>query len=302
MHRHTKNNETMILKSIVSTLLSLLLAFPLFAKSDIVFPLKMNQGHFYFEADVAKQKVEVMLESGIPALLIGQDFYQQHKSEINIPFQLSKSRIRLLNDLYDIILTGKGRIKIGEAIYEGQIFIVEDYEGIALPVQHLKHPDDHSQLISIDLPQKRLTVKAWSKEAMSDGTRYRMKQDKNLGFPLLESTLRLSTAKGEATLKGNLIVDFGNPMLLFLNGENSQLKKAVANGNIELKDARNKEGKVVAKGIYATKIQLVGDEFDDVMIGVNPNPNNLKHLGYLGIKFFDRPVVFDFARMQMIIK
>ena len=130
----------------------------------------------------------------------------------------------------------------------------------------------------------------------------RMKQDKNLGFPLLESTLRLSTAKGEATLKGNLIVDFGNPMLLFLNGENSQLKKAVANGNIELKDARNKEGKVVAKGIYATKIQLVGDEFDDVMIGVNPNPNNLKHLGYLGIKFFDRPVVFDFARMQMIIK
>ena len=287
-------------KALVFALVSLLMCGSLRAQSAIEFPLSLRQGHYYFTAVVASDSVEIMLDSGIPALLVSEDFYQKHKADFAIDFVDSKANIRLMNDIYPILFKGEGVIAIGCALYDGPVYILGDYEGLVLAVQYLKHPADNSQLIGIDLPGQRLTVMMGSDDRTKGGERYQMKRDKESGFPLLHTKFKINTPDGEATLKGDLVVDFGNPLLLFLNGNHRSLQKAVKKG-LQLQDAMNPAGQVVAKGLYANSVQLAGREFGDMSIGVDIHKHNIKQLGYLGVRFFDRPVVLDFVRMQLII-
>lgn len=41
------------------------------------YKLNSNNGHLFMTADICGEQREIMVESGIPALLIGQDFYER---------------------------------------------------------------------------------------------------------------------------------------------------------------------------------------------------------------------------------
>ena len=60
------------------------------------------------------------------------------------------------------------------------------------------------------------------------------------------------------------------------------------------------EGKVIAEGIYADKLTICGYRFKGVSVGVNPF-QSLNEYGFIGLKFFTKPTIFDFSLHQLYL-
>lgn len=288
------------MKSIIQLsiiLLSIFCQTSLFAQEK--FDLEQRGGHFFFTASINDTPAELMLESGIPALLVGDDVYETSLKSSGHLFEASKGKMRLLNKLYDIVYRADGEVAIGNALYVGPIFILKDYDGVSIPIQYLKDADSRKSVVTIDLNNKYLLI--GEPEGKPTGKKYKLSFDKELGFPVISAKIDITTPEGKAKLNGSLIVDFGNPSLLFLRKQHKSIEKAIAKKNIELKDAYDKQGNLVAQGIYANTVSMLGHQYSDISIGVTDKMQNLYHLGFLGIPFFSTSVVFDFDKGYMIV-
>lgn len=264
------------------------------------FDLSKRGGHYYFTATLGDKPVEVMVESGIPALLVGESIYDSCLKSHDLAFQPSKQKIRLLNNLYNIIYRTEGEIMIGGALYDGPIFILEEYDGVSIPIQYMKDSATKRKVMTVDLKEGYLLVGQTDKNL--NGRRFKLSFDEELGFPIVAASVKLTTPQGRSKLKGNLIVDFGNPMLLFLLKQHENITKVIEKGKIELKNAYNKKGELVAQGIYANSVLLFGQRYNDKSIGVTDKMPAIKQLGFLGVQFFTSPVVFDFDKGVMIMR
>ncbi len=264
------------------------------------FDLSKRGGHYYFTATLGDKPVEIMVESGIPALLVGESIYDSCLKSHDLAFQPSKQKIRLLNNLYNIIYRTEGEIMIGGALYDGPIFILEDFNGVSIPIQYMKDSATKRKVMTVDLKEGYLLVGQTDENL--NGRRFKLSFDEELGFPIVAASVKLTTPQGRSKLKGNLIVDFGNPMLLFLLKQHESITKVIEKGKIELKNAYNKKGELVAQGIYANSISLFGQEYNDKSIGVTDKMSAIKQLGFLGVQFFTSPVVFDFDKGVMIMR
>jgi len=262
------------------------------------FDLEKRGGYLYFTAGICDTPVEFMVESGIPALLVGQGIYDSCLKSSGLDFQPSREKIRLLNHLYDIVYRAEGEIRIGKVIYEGPVFILEDYDGVSVPIQYLKDPVSKRSVLTIDLKNKCLTV--GKAEDRFDGMRFKLHFDQELGFPVVAATVDLVTPEGRSKLKGDLIVDFGNPSLLFLLKQHKSMVKAIKKKTIVLQDAYNNEGQRVAQGLYANSLSLFGRDYHDLSIGVTDRMQYLGQLGFLGVPFFETAVMFDFDNGVMV--
>lgn len=256
------------------------------------FPLvRKNDGHYYFSAEVCGRQTEIMLESGIPALLVGRDFYEESLKWTDLAFETSEAKIRLLGNVFDISFKSEGRLSIGLAEYDGPVFVLEDFEGCSLPIQYLKDPGSGSRTVTVDLSGAYLAVgdipPGMSKE-------FRLTYDKNTRRPMV----KVKSDVDGAVLKGNLIVDFGNPMLMFLFSQNRSFMKS----SFELQNAYNPSGEVVSQAFVAGELKLLGRTYHDMTIAVTDKYSNAKGLGYLGTPFFDGPVTFDFDSSLMLMK
>ena len=264
------------------------------------FDLEKRDGHFHFAATINGAPADIMVESGIPALLVGEKIYESHLRSSDLDFQPSGQKIRLLNHLYNIIYRTDGEVRISNVIYDGPVFILEDYDGASIPIQYLKDPVSRRSVLAIDLENNSLTVGQPIEKV--NGTRFRLSFDKDLGFPVVAATVKLATSEGDSRLKGNLIIDFGNPSLLFLLRQDKSLTKAINKKRIELKDAYDKNGRLIAQGIYAETVSLFGQEHHDISIGVTDQMQSIGQMGFLGTKFFTSPVVFDFDKGFMMME
>lgn len=263
------------------------------AQSAVRFPLERHDdGHFYFSANIYGENAEIMLESGIPALLVGQDFYERRMKNCGLNFEPSQSKTRLLNSLYEISCKADGKVKIGKTIYDGPIFILEGFDGISLPIQHLKDPATGRRIVCIDLEEHVMTVGGTPGR---QGKKYKLAFDSQTGRPYINAAFTIDGFKFD----GKLLVDFGNPMFMFLFKQHRCVHNAVVKGAIELQSAYNARGELVSQGFIAGKVDMYGQTFNDVIIGVTDKYRNAKELGFLGIPFFDAPVEFDFDNCFM---
>jgi hypothetical protein len=264
------------------------------------FELERRGGHYYFTATINAQPVDIMVESGIPALLVGQSVYDSCLSGGNLSFQPSQQKIRLLNRLYNIVYRAEGQVAIGNLIYDGPVFVLEGYEGVSVPIQRLKDASSGRAVVALDLGNNYMEVGCRDKRI--GGRKFKLEFDPKLGFPLVTATIDVDTPEGRAKLKGRLIVDFGNPSLLFLLKQHPSLAKALEKDKIALKDAFDRQGRLVAQGLYAERVSLLGRSYADISIGVTDKMSSIEHLGFLGTKFFASPVVFDFDKGVMTME
>lgn len=248
-------------------------------------------------ADICGEQHEIMVESGIPALLIGLDFYERALAGGDLAFEPSQAKIRLLNNLYEITYKANGELQIGQDKYCGPIFILKGFEGISIPVQNLYDESGH-RTVFVDISNGRLSIGGITENT---GKCYKLHLDKKTGFPIVKAEVVISSQESNAKLKGNLIVDFGNPMLVFLMSQHRSVSRAIKNGKITPQDARDANGNVVAQGIYAETVTVCGQEYNDVSIGLTGKMTAIKELGFLGIPFFNSAIAFDFDNERMFI-
>ena len=88
--------------------------------------------------------------------------------------------------------------------------------------------------------------------------------------------------------------------LLFLNKSQSIVESTLADSHVTLKEARDRNGKVVAEGLFADKLTICGRTFNDASVGVSKFPS-LDECGFLGVKFFTTPAIFDFDKGKMYL-
>lgn len=263
------------------------------AQTAVGFGLERHDdGHYYFQAPVCGQQAEIMLESGIPAFLVGRDFYERKMKNIGLEFESSESKMRLLTDVYQISFQTKGKIAVGKAVYDGPIFILDGFDGFSLPIQYLEDAVTGKRVVSIDLARMNMSVGG---PVTRQGQKYKLAYEKDTGRPFINSSFTIDGCE----FNGKLLVDFGNPMLLFLFRQHRCLRNAVNKGRIELQSAFDGQGRLVSQGFIAKSVNLFGVEYRDRTIGVTGKYKNATELGFLGTPFFDASVVFDFDNAWM---
>ena len=117
---------------------------------------------------------------------------------------------------------------------------------------------------------------------------------------IVRADISLSGSKGkQVRLKEDLIIDFGNPMLLFLMKQHKSFTRLMNRGQIELHDAYNADGVLVAQGLYSENTVICRKTFGETSIGVTDKMKSIGQFGFLGIPFFNVPVIFNFDKMEM---
>ena len=271
------------------------------AQTDPVFKMGKEGGHFYFEASVNGVNAKLMLESGVPGLMMSDAFYEAHKDALQLDVKESDMKIRYLGGIHKIKYSAQARLSMGDAIFEGEVKIVEGATDIKMPMQMLHHALDNSSIVKMDLQNNELCVmsRAHLQELVKDATALDMSYNK-WRYPVVNTQLSMDVSGHCVNVKGNFIADMGNGSLLFLNKSQEDVVKMLTENKIVLKEARNKNGKVVSEGLYADKLTICDRTYSDVSVGVNPF-KSLEECGFLGLKFFTMPTVFDFDNNKMYL-
>ncbi len=286
-------------------LLLVAVAFALFnatqsASAQDDFELQNKNSHYYFSTTVGGAYAEIMVESGIPAMLVGRDFYEKVLKNSGLPFEPSESKIRLLNNVYKIPFRAKGKVRVGNLVFDGPVFILDDFSGISMPIQYLKVEDAKKTFVALDFQEKTMRVSG-QKPGIS-GEKFKLSIDKKMGFPIVRSALKMSAEEGNATLKGDFIVDFGNPELLFLM-KHKKVEKAIQSGKLELIDVLSGQTfEVVGSAFRTENVTICGRSFEGKSIVVTDKMPAIEQLGFLGIPFFKKTVVFDFSGGVMMVQ
>lgn len=125
--------------------------------------------------------------------------------------------------------------------------------------------------------------------------------DAEMGFPLISADIKIETEENIVQLKEDLIIDFSNPMPLFMMKQHPSLTEIIQDGRIKIHDAYEPNGTIVAQGIYANKLIICNQTFENCTIGITDKMRSLSQLGFLGLPFFSIPVIFDFSNGIMIM-
>ena len=272
------------------------------ALGDVVFKLNKEDGHFYSETTLNGVPARVMLESGVPGLMMSAAFYEANKDALQLDAKESDEKIRYLGGLHQIKFTAQGRLQIGDAVFDGPIKIVDGKHNLMIPFHMLHHPSDSSAIVRLDLPQ--LELKVCSRNQLpaltTDATALALSFNK-WNMPVVNTLLSMDVNGRKADLQGDFIVDMGNASLLFLNKSSASVSDMLKSKKIKLKEARDKNsGKVVAQGIYADELTICGRTNKGVSVGV-AEMKSLPECGFLGLKFFTMPAIFDFDNNKMYL-
>ena len=75
------------------------------AQTEAVFKLTLEHGHFYCETTLNGAKAKLMLESGVPGLMMSEAFYEAHKDSLKMEVKESDEKIRYLGGLRHVKYT-----------------------------------------------------------------------------------------------------------------------------------------------------------------------------------------------------
>ena len=267
-----KTKKEFVAKFLLVLFVGLLSVLPTTAQTDAVFKMVKENGHFYFTSSVNGVKAKLMFESGVPGFMMGDAFYEAHKDSLKMEVKPCDEKIRYLGGLHNVKLSAShARLRIGDAIFDGPVKIVEDDESLRERLQGLAK----------DAKTMDLSFNKW-------------------GMPMVKTTLTVKVNGRQTSIEGNFIADMGNAALLFMNKSQTDVVQMMEDGWIVPKEARNKDGKVIAEGFYADRLTICDRKFKGIPVGVFPF-KSMDEYGILGLKFFNIPTIFDFSEKKLYL-
>ena len=100
-------------KLLTIVIIQLLTSLHLMAQTDPVFQLEKENGHFFLQTTVNVIDAHMMLESGVPGLMMSEAFYEAHKDSLKMELTPCTERIRYLHGMHNVKFTGHARLRIG---------------------------------------------------------------------------------------------------------------------------------------------------------------------------------------------
>lgn len=263
--------------------------------------IKKHDGHYYLLSEInGHSNQEIMLESAIPGLLIGDSIFSELFPEFdyNGGRKMENAKIALHQNLYSIDYILDKDVEIGYGTYDGKVFILKDYKGIALPLQNYTSNNKTNQFIYIDLQSGIFKFTDSIDQSITQRFKYQIID----GIPVVYTNLEIKTDTISTSVDSDFIVDFGNAALLFLMKNNDAIREMLENSKVSLSVAKNKEGKVIAEGLYAEELTIGDFRFSDVSVGVTTKLKSFdKFAGMIGLKFFQTPFIIDPMNHELIM-
>ena len=123
-------------------------------------------------------------------------------------------------------------------------------------------------------------------------------------MPAVKAKLEIGYGKKTRVLKGNFNIDFGNPELVFLMRQHKDVQGFLKNNaDIELRNALNPRGEVMAQFILADMCRVLDKDFSDAVIAITGNLPRFTSTGLIGLKFFQASdAILDFDEDRMYLK
>ena len=278
---------------------------------DKVMPYTENEGHYFVEITVAGTKMQAMLETGAGAFSMTEDFYEAHKDELGLEVKPVKKGV--ISELgsqkgYEVLYRGRGSFMVGEVLYRGPVIVTDKARTYQLlPVQCLRHPTDTSSIMIVNPVKQNITFKEKDfRYELAEGKweAYPLHFEKNNIRPLLTTVARVELNHHEYVIRGDYIVDMGNPNHLTLSENNEQVAAMMEAEEDAVKKSRDDKGRVRGFVLKSERLKLMDNTFRNVPISIKAKyiSPNAKWAGLIGLRAFRSQYAFDWQRKTMYIK
>ena len=272
--------------------------------NTVTLNLKYKEGHYYINSDINGVPANMMIETGVRGLLIGSKFYEKHKDELRLNLKEVDRKIRFHWGTYNIKLSGRAVVRIGDMIYRGHIFVVDKFGDILLPVQYLKNRKDGSSIVRLDLKASKMSL--LSRNRLAQDTigcnSFPLHKTERLLYPTIYTHLTIKTDYTTVQMDGDFVVDLGCAALLYLLKNNITVAQMIEDNKEELISSKGNKTVVATKGLRRCTCVIAGYTFHDASIVLDSKLKVDGVAGLIGMKFFETPVILDFSRKRFYIK
>lgn len=263
--------------------------------SQTNFKLNKKYGHYFLITTVnGNPDTEILVESGIPGILINENNFGRLFNESDFEkIHSDKTEISFDNISYPLKKVLKGKVSFGDTSFDGNIYIIDNYEKICVPIHRLKNEaDPAADLIRLNFKDKALDFVNRSDVNTNKMNQYTLVE--YTPMPIFESKLEMAdTYNHNAEISGKFIFDLGNGSPLFLFRKN--IAPFIKGNKFKVLPAKDKStGDVIGQGIYAAYCKIGKRSLRDISVGItNRVWRSDSILGCVGPTFFKGSVILD---------
>ena len=257
------------------------------------FKLVKKNGHYYTAASInGNAATPVFVETGFSGMVVSEEWYDKILASLPLEeITLDKERhLHTDRTTRRIAKLLKGRVPVGDLIYEGRVFVVDtDEEYVTLPVNLLKiEADTTASLIRFDFKKNVLDFVRPGDVGLDKMRTYTLVS--NDPMPIFVAKMELSDASGHSLTKyGKFNFDLGNGSGVFFFRKS--MLPALKENKFKIQTSRDKSGKIVGQGIFAGYCKIGEKSNTGFSIGITNKIEDTDELGCVGPSFFKNGIV-----------
>lgn len=257
------------------------------------FQLVKKNGHYYTDASVnGNGNTPVFVETGFQGMVVSEEWYNTILASLPLE-EITLDReeyLRTDRTKRRIAKLLKGKVPVGDLIYEGRVYVVDTHEDyVTLPVNLLKNETDTmASLIRFDFKKNVLDFVRHEDVNLDKMRTYALVE--NDPMPIFEATMELSDGSGHQLIQsGKFNFDLGNGSSVFFF-RNTMLP-ALKKNKFKIQTSRDKSGNIVGQGIFAGWCKIGDKSKTGFSIGITNKIVDTDELGCVGPSFFKNGIV-----------
>ena len=249
--------------------------YPLVSLGQTSFQMTYKEGGYFITTSINNHdNIEIFVSSGFPGIIVSEDDYG--RLFVDSLYQTVDSGITGIKDFYRRHPVSKvkyGKVSIGDLSYQGNIYVVDKWSKINIPMYLLKNEKDTTaHLVRLDFKQG--TLDFVRQEAISKTNMHQYKMVESSPLPIIETTLFLSDTYGHlGSIEGRFLFNLNSGSPLYLCVRNPSALNFIRKNKFRILPAKDTSGNDIGKGIFAAVCQVGERKRRKVSTGVGGRIN-----------------------------
>ena len=291
--RHVGSYLILILFFVISPLVSL---------GQTSFEMTYKDGKYFITTSVnGHDNIELLVASGFHGIIVSEDDYD--RLFVDSLYQTVDSDITGIKNFYgrDSVTKVKyGKVSIGDLSYQGNIYVVDKYSKINIPVHLLKNEKDTTaHLARLDFKQG--TLDFVRQETLSKTSMHQYKMVESSSLPIIETTLFISDTYGHlGRVEGRFLFNLNSGSPLYLYIRNPSALNFIRKNKFRVFPAKDRAGNDAGYGINTAVCQVGERKIRKASIGVGGRINLPNALGCIGPSLFRKSYVIIDSKNHIV--
>lgn len=266
---------------------------PLVSLGQTSFQMTYKEGGYFITTSINNHdNTEIFVASGFHGIIVSEDDYG--RLFVDSLYQTVDSDIAGIKNFYgrDSVTKVKyGKVSIGDLSYQGNIYVVDKYSKINIPVHLLKNEKDSTAYLArLDFDQE--TLDFVRQEAISKTNMHQYKMVESSPLPIIETTLFISDTYGHlGRVEGRFLFNLNSGSPLYLYIRNPSALNFIRKNKFRVLPAKDRAGNDVGYGISTAVCQVGERKRRKATIGVIGRINLPNVLGCVGPSLFRKSYV-----------